>query len=185
MPIFHEPDDTRSQSPPLHSLQPQQPSPHLPHSWKPGNVFSFEGPPLDGTRAGPAIPSITNPEPAQASSPARATNPTLRDRVGLIERLKRAKSPPSQRVSGTVTLSVTHRVAQRYILLASANLTTEQSPRSEPRISSSLTRIAPDSATFAFILQVPTSKHPRSTARSCIRRSRNSPTTFGSAFWGF
>lgn len=90
MPIFHEPDDGRPPRPALQASSPQD----LERAWKQGN--GYERALLDRGCSGPAVPSISSPDGEAAFSTHARKSPLL-DRVELIERLKRAKSPPCQR----------------------------------------------------------------------------------------
>ncbi|KAF2450939.1 hypothetical protein P171DRAFT_427210 [Karstenula rhodostoma CBS 690.94] len=99
MPIFHEPDESRPEPSPLH---------HVERAWRPSN--GWERSRLDRMSPGPAAPSVSRPD-VEDTSPTQLRSPPLLDRVELIERLKRVKSPTWQH-RGSARISAADLIPQ-------------------------------------------------------------------------
>ncbi|KAF9730890.1 hypothetical protein PMIN02_011306 [Paraphaeosphaeria minitans] len=123
MPIFHEPDESHPEQPPI--AQPPSPLHHVERAWKTSN--GWERSRLDCMRPAPAAPSVSGPD-VEAASPTQLRSPPVLDRLELIERLKRVQSPPWQhRVSGRLpTADSVHQDGRR-------DSNTESRPTSQDR----------------------------------------------------
>lgn len=128
MPIFHEPDETRS------LRQAAQESSPLHHPERAGKAASGNGCEralLDRISTVPSVSSISGPN-VEAAFSTHSQIPSPFDRVDLIERLKRVNSPPWQSVSLHQRVAFVHML-MFYVKHGHRDSPTQSRPSSQDR----------------------------------------------------